>query len=84
MRKKNINNKVLAGRQDVNKFLYPCREASRSMTTAGGYFLRDDPTLFEPQLFLMNLIKAAVLDPALKKLLEVIYKIIKLAGVTLN
>lgn len=84
MNKESANTRVPTNRWDVDKFLNPSRQAPGSMTTAGGYFLRDDPTLFEPQLFSMNPIEAAGLDPALKKLLEVVYETIESAGITLD
>lgn len=84
MRKESANGKIPAARFDVDKFLHVDRNAPGSMTTDGGYFLRDDPTLFEPQLFAMNPIEAAGLDPALKKLLEVVYETIDSAGIALD
>lgn len=76
--------KIPPNRFDVDKFLHPQRGRPGSMTTAGGYLLRDDPTLFEPQLFSMKPAEAAGIDPALKKLLEVVYETIESAGVSID
>ncbi|KAK2764912.1 Type I Iterative PKS [Arachnomyces sp. PD_36] len=84
MRKESANGKIPSARFDVDKFLHQDRNAPGSLTTAGGYFLRDDPTLFEPQLFAINPVEAAGLDPALKKLLEVVYETIESAGIDIN
>lgn len=82
--KESAAGKIPLNRFDVDKFLHPQRGRPGGMTTAGGYFLRDDPTLFEPQLFSMKPAESAILDPALKKLLEVVYETIESAGVSLE
>ena len=84
MAKEDAQSKIPNNRFNVDKFVNPDRNRPGSLTTAGGYFLRDDPTLFEPQLFNMNVTEATTIDPALKKLLEVVYETIDSAGIPLS
>ncbi|KAL7625210.1 hypothetical protein AAE478_004425 [Parahypoxylon ruwenzoriense] len=55
-----------------------------SMTTRGGYFLQEDPRLFDPDFFNILPLEAAYMDPQQRKLLEVVYEAFESAGVTLE
>lgn len=84
MQKVSASGRVPANRFDIDKFLHSDKQRPGSMTTEGGYFLRDDPTLFEPQLFNIIPTEASRLDPAMKKLLEVVFETIESAGIPLE
>ena len=55
-----------------------------SMTTTGGYFLKDDVREFENSFFGINNLEATYMDPQQRKLLEVVFECFENAGISLD
>ncbi|KAI1150002.1 polyketide synthase [Nemania diffusa] len=55
-----------------------------SMTTKGGYFLREDPRLFDHEFFDILPLEAMYMDPQQRKLLEVVYEAFENSGANLD
>ncbi|KAI0531882.1 polyketide synthase [Xylaria digitata] len=55
-----------------------------SMTTKGGYFLQEDPRLFDHEFFDILPLEAMYMDPQQRKLLEVVYEAFENAGTDLD
>ncbi|KAI0469310.1 reducing type I polyketide synthase 10 [Xylaria cf. heliscus] len=55
-----------------------------SMTTKGGYFLKDDIREFDNSFFGINNLEATYMDPQQRKLLEVVFECLENAGIPLN
>ncbi|RYP80513.1 hypothetical protein DL770_006186 [Monosporascus sp. CRB-9-2] len=72
-------------RFNVDAFYHPNGlDRPGSMTTRGGYFLQEDPRLFDPDFFNIIPLEAAYMDPQQRKLLEVVYEAFESAGATLD
>ncbi|KFA72420.1 hypothetical protein S40288_08039 [Stachybotrys chartarum IBT 40288] len=55
-----------------------------SVTTRGGYFIKEDTRLFDPEFFNISPAEAIYMDPQQRKLLEVVYEAFESAGATLS
>ncbi|KAI0406569.1 polyketide synthase [Xylaria palmicola] len=55
-----------------------------SMTTKGGYFLQEDPRLFDHEFFEILPLEAMYMDPQQRKLLEVVFEAFENAGADLG
>ncbi|KAI2468602.1 polyketide synthase [Annulohypoxylon bovei var. microspora] len=76
---------VPPGRFNVDGFYHPNGlNRPGSITTKGGYFLREDPRLFDPDFFNIIPLEAAYMDPQQRKLLETVYEAFESAGATLD
>ncbi|KAF2233362.1 hypothetical protein EV356DRAFT_448529 [Viridothelium virens] len=67
-------------RINLDGFYHPEQHRPGSFYTRGGFFLDDDPTLFDHSLFGISPIETRSLDPAQRKLLEVTYEAFENAG----
>ncbi|THV53463.1 hypothetical protein BGAL_0050g00300 [Botrytis galanthina] len=72
-------------RWNMDAFYHP-KGADRpgSMSTKGGYFLKDDVRKFENTFFGINNLEATYMDPQQRKLLEVIFECFESAGICLE
>jgi acyl transferase domain-containing protein len=78
------NARVPAARFNIDSYLHENRERPGSFNISGGYFLNEDLGDFEPAMFDLAPIEAALMDPQQRKLLEVAYEAIENAGCTLD
>ncbi|KAL4912943.1 polyketide synthase [Aspergillus aurantiobrunneus] len=77
--------KIPSSRFNVNAFYHPKGvDRPGSMNTMGGYFLEEDPRMFDPDFFGISPIEATYMDPQQRKLLEVVYEAFESAGATLS
>ncbi|KAI9838887.1 MAG: hypothetical protein M1819_004095 [Sarea resinae] len=82
--KRSAHSDFPSNRFNIDAFYHPNRERPGSLTTKGGYFIQEDPRLFDPAFFGINPREAATLDPAQRKILEVVYEALESAGATLE
>lgn len=75
---------VPASRFNVSAHTHSNNLRPGSFSPAGGYFLSDDLTAFDPTLFGISPIEAFWLDPQQRKFLEVVYECFESAGKTLE
>ncbi|KAL8886198.1 MAG: hypothetical protein Q9215_006064 [Flavoplaca cf. flavocitrina] len=61
-------------------FYHPNQHRPGSIFTKGGYFLKEDPKLFDHSFFGITPVEAMTMDPAQRKLLEVTYEAFENAG----
>ncbi|KAL8656993.1 MAG: hypothetical protein Q9226_002364 [Calogaya cf. arnoldii] len=61
-------------------FYHPNQHRPGSIYTKGGYFLKEDPKLFDHSFFGITPVEAMTMDPAQRKLLEVTYEAFENAG----
>ncbi|KZF24488.1 hypothetical protein L228DRAFT_218919 [Xylona heveae TC161] len=84
MEKRSAHSDFPANRFNIDAYYHPNRSRPGSLTTKGGYFIQDDPKLFDPAFFGINSVEAMTLDPAQRKILEVVYEALESAGATLE
>lgn len=71
-------------RVNLESWYHPETNRPGSFYTRGGCFLKEDPRQFDPTLFGINPQEATSLDPAQRKLLEVVYETFESAGASLE
>lgn len=77
--------KIPPTRFNVDAFYHPDGvDRPGSMNTQGGYFLEEDPRLFDPGFFGISPLEATYMDPQQRKLLEVVYEAFESAGASLE
>ncbi|KAL8704809.1 MAG: hypothetical protein Q9201_002041 [Fulgogasparrea decipioides] len=64
----------------LDGFYHPNQHRPGSIFTKGGYFLKEDPKLFDHSFFGITPVEAMTMDPAQRKLLEVTYEAFENAG----
>ncbi|KAL9027875.1 MAG: hypothetical protein Q9196_003666 [Gyalolechia fulgens] len=64
----------------LDGFYHPNQHRPGSIYTKGGYFLKEDPKLFDHSFFGVTPVEAMTMDPAQRKLLEVTYEAFENAG----
>ncbi|KAL9011376.1 MAG: hypothetical protein Q9173_003774, partial [Seirophora scorigena] len=64
----------------LDGFYHPNQHRPGSIFTKGGYFLKEDPKLFDHSFFGVTPVEAMTMDPAQRKLLEVTYEAFENAG----
>jgi acyl transferase domain-containing protein len=84
MQKRSRQCQVPKSRFNADGFYHPDGGISRTMNTAGGYFLQEDVRQFENNFFGINNLEATYMDPQQRKLLEVVYGCLESASLTLN
>lgn len=67
-------------RINVDGFYHPAQNHPGSFHMRGGFFLEEDPKLFDNGLFRINAIETRTMDPAQRKLLEVTFEAFENAG----
>ncbi|KAF2656390.1 hypothetical protein K491DRAFT_778066 [Lophiostoma macrostomum CBS 122681] len=67
-------------RINVDGFHHPVQDHPGSFHMRGGFFLEEDPRLFDNNLFRINAVETKTMDPAQRKLLEVTYEAFENAG----
>ncbi|OTA60261.1 polyketide synthase-like protein [Hypoxylon sp. EC38] len=84
MNRKSAQGPVPSERFNIKGF--HCSDDSRAgvMSADGGYFLKEDPRLFENSFFGINNLEATYMDPLQRKLLEVVFECFENAGVSLD
>ncbi|KAL9047293.1 MAG: hypothetical protein Q9214_000093 [Letrouitia sp. 1 TL-2023] len=65
---------------NLSGFYHPNQHRPGSIFTKGGYFLKEDPKLFDHGFFGITPMEAMTMDPAQRKLLEVTYEAFENAG----
>ncbi|KAF2705690.1 hypothetical protein K504DRAFT_460398 [Pleomassaria siparia CBS 279.74] len=65
---------------NVDGFYHPVKDHPGSFHMRGGFYLKEDPKLFDNNLFKINAIETRTMDPAQRKLLEVTYEAFENAG----
>lgn len=73
-----------ADRLNIDAFYHSESNRPGSLSTRGGCFLKADPRQFDPGFFGISAKEATSLDPAQRKLLEVVYEAFESGGVTLE
>ncbi|KAL2862206.1 type I polyketide synthase [Aspergillus lucknowensis] len=77
--------KAPGSRFNVDGFYHPKgQDRPGSMMTEGGYFLNEDIREFENSFFGINNLEATYMDPAQRKLLEVVYECLENAGIPME
>ncbi|KAK8112196.1 uncharacterized protein PG998_008653 [Apiospora kogelbergensis] len=82
--RKNSYSDFPANRINLESWYHPVTSRPGSFYTRGGCFLKEDPRRFDPTFFGMNPQEATSLDPAQRKLLEVVYEALESSGATLE
>jgi acyl transferase domain-containing protein len=67
-------------RINVDGFQHPHQQRPGSFTMRGGFFLEEDPKLFDHALFGISPLETRTMDPAQRKLLEVTFEAFENAG----
>lgn len=73
-----------ADRINVDSWYHPDSNHPGAFYSRGGCFLKDDPRKFDPTFFGINPQETMSLDPAQRKLLEVVYECFESAGLPLD
>jgi acyl transferase domain-containing protein len=71
-------------RININAWYHPDTDHPGAFYSRGGCFLKEDPRKFDHTFFGINPQEATALDPAQRKLLEVVYEAFESAGVPLE
>ncbi|KAH8647580.1 ketoacyl-synt-domain-containing protein [Tricladium varicosporioides] len=71
-------------RFNAEGFYHHKSEHPVSVNSTGGYFLQDDPRLFDNSFFGINNLEATYMDPQQRQLLEVVFECFESAGATLE
>ncbi|KAL3485020.1 hypothetical protein BJX62DRAFT_243351 [Aspergillus germanicus] len=66
----------------LSGFYHPNPDHPGTISTRGGFLLAEDPRLFEHTFFGMTALEVETMDPAQRKLLEVVYEAFENAGET--
>ncbi|KAK8024490.1 KR domain-containing protein [Apiospora rasikravindrae] len=82
--RKNSYSDFPADRMNLESWYHPESGRPGSFYTRGGCFLKGDPRRFDPTFFGINPQEATSLDPAQRKLLEVVYETLESSGATLE
>ncbi|KAK3945065.1 hypothetical protein QBC46DRAFT_455714 [Diplogelasinospora grovesii] len=82
--KKNSYSDFPSERVNLESWYHPETNRPGSFYTRGGCFLKADPRQFDPTFFGINPQEATSLDPAQRKLLEVVYETLESAGTPLE
>ncbi|TGJ85285.1 hypothetical protein E0Z10_g3506 [Xylaria hypoxylon] len=70
-------------RYNAEGFYHPNADRPGSINSTGGYFLQEDPRLFENAFFGINNLEASSMNAQQRKLLEVVYESFESGGVPL-
>ncbi|KAH9907259.1 hypothetical protein F4778DRAFT_768899 [Xylariomycetidae sp. FL2044] len=83
---KKISNcaKLPPSRFDIDAYFHPDNERPGSFNVSGGYFLEDNPDLFDPGFFKISPVEAMCMDTQQRKLLEVVFEAIESSGTNLD
>ncbi|MCJ1246453.1 hypothetical protein MMC30_003660 [Trapelia coarctata] len=73
-----------SSRFNAKNFYHPNPNHPGSINATGGYFLKDDPRLFDNAFFGINNLEATYMDPQQRQLLEVCFECFESAGITLE
>ena len=71
-------------RFNAEAFYHPDADRPGSINSKGGYFLEEDPRLFDNTFFGINNLEAKYMDPQQRKLLEVVFESFESAGTSLQ
>jgi len=82
--KKNSYSDFPSERVNLESWYHPETGRPGSFYTRGGCFLNEDPRQFDPTFFGIKPQEATSLDPAQRKLLEVVYETLESAGASLE
>ncbi|KAF2973282.1 hypothetical protein GQX73_g405 [Xylaria multiplex] len=74
---------VPAERFNQKSFYHPQSDRLSTMSMKGGFFLRDDPGVFDPSFFNLSAEVAAGMDPQIRIQLEVVFEALESAGLPL-
>jgi acyl transferase domain-containing protein len=73
-----------SSRYNSSSFYHPNPEQPGGINSEGGYFINEDPRLFDNGFFGINNMEAKYMDPQQRKLLEVVFESFENAGVSLD
>ncbi|KAK0613233.1 polyketide synthase [Immersiella caudata] len=71
-----------ADRLNIDSWYHPEAVRPGSVVTRGGFFLKHDMNEFDNEFFNISAAEAALMDPAQKQLMEVVYESAEAAGMT--
>lgn len=71
-------------RFNQDAFYHPHPDHLSTMTTKGGYFLEEDPALFDTSFFNLTTEMAAAMDPQVRLQLEIVFEAFESAGLPLS
>ena len=81
---RNTHGPIPATRWNSTSFHHPITEHPGTINANGGYFLQEDPRLFDNSFFGINNLEARYMDPQQRKLLEVVFECFENAGMPIE
>lgn len=80
MEKRSASQDFERNRFNIDGFYHPNRDRPGSLPMRSAHLLNDDPKLFDHRFFGMSPVEVRTMDPAQRKLLEVVYESFENAG----
>ncbi|KAI0415269.1 putative polyketide synthase [Xylaria grammica] len=71
-------------RYNIDAYWHPSKERIGTTTARGGYWMKEDPALFDASVVSMTAAEAATLDPQLRMLMELTFECLENAGMPME
>ncbi|PMD26969.1 ketoacyl-synt-domain-containing protein [Hyaloscypha hepaticicola] len=81
---RSAHKKIPKERFDIEGYYHPDAARAGSINVKGGYFLSEDPVLFDAPFFSMTALEASGTDPQQRLMLEVAYEALENAGIPIQ